>query len=141
MSRMNLRRVARQKFGPWKKVVDGEAELRYRASGDRRIKWSPGCYTNNRYAVQMSFIETEEFGKVVHLWIRKHLDEPLRSWQDLMRIKNELVGEDRVAVEVRIEKIERVVLDSPVIEPVAGYSPAPSLIEHDTEQQVTNDST
>jgi len=97
---MNLRRLARQKFGEWEKRVIPDSDIRYRFVNDRRIKWSPNCYLNNRYSVQMSIIETEEFGKVVHLWIRKHLDEPIRSWKDLMRIKNELVGENCVAVEV-----------------------------------------
>jgi len=32
--------------------------------------------------------------------IRRHDEQPVHSWSDLQRIKNELIGNDRMAVEV-----------------------------------------
>ena len=63
------------------------------------VKWRQECYLNNRYSIQISDQETS-WGTVVHLWIGRHDNEMPRSWMDLQRIKNELVGEGRIAVEV-----------------------------------------
>lgn len=54
---------------------------------------------NNRYSVQVSVVETE-LGAITHLWIRAHDGTMPRSWRDLQRIKDDLVGAERVAVEV-----------------------------------------
>lgn len=54
---------------------------------------------NNRYSVQFSEIATD-IGLIVHLWIRRHDGDIARSWADLQQIKNELVGAERLAVEV-----------------------------------------
>ena len=99
MSRMDKRRLARQPFGPWEKR-DTPDELRRQWVKDTSIRWQQVSYVNNRYSVQCSTVRTEAFGDVIHLWIRRHVNEPARSWPDLMRIKNELVGEDRIAIEV-----------------------------------------
>ena len=45
---------------------------------------------------------------------------------------------DRHQVTVQVEAIDRNIID---VSPVAGNEPAPSVIEHDTEQQVTDGST
>lgn len=62
-------------------------------------RWLPQCYINNRYSVQISIV-TADIGEVVHLWIRRHDGSMPRSWSDLQRIKNDMVGPERVAVEV-----------------------------------------
>jgi hypothetical protein len=94
---MALRRLARKKFGPWEKRMANE-EDRARFGFTSRT-WHPECYVNNRYSVQVSSFEVE-WGMVTHLWIRRHDGEPCRSWADLQRIKNELVGEKYLAIEV-----------------------------------------
>lgn len=57
------------------------------------------CCLNNKYSIQ--FLEQQtSWGTVDHLIIRRHDQKPVLPWQDKQRIKNELVGRDRVAVEV-----------------------------------------
>ena len=62
-------------------------------------RWWPFAYVNSRYSVQVSTVATA-IGAVTHLWIRHHAGEMPRSWRDLQRIKNEIAGPDRAAVEV-----------------------------------------
>jgi hypothetical protein len=57
------------------------------------------CCLNNRYSIQF-YQKNTEWGLIDHLIIRRHDEKPVRSWIDLQRIKNELVGSDRTAVEV-----------------------------------------
>lgn len=57
------------------------------------------CCRNNKYSVQF-FARVTDWGIIEHLTIRRHDDKPIHSWPDLQRIKNELVGEERVAIEI-----------------------------------------
>lgn len=54
---------------------------------------------NNRYSVQFFHHETE-WGQVEQLVVRRHDQKPVHSWVDMQRIKDELAGCDRVAIEV-----------------------------------------
>lgn len=54
---------------------------------------------NNRYSVQFFHHQTE-WGPVEQLLVRRHDEKPVRSWADMQRIKDELVGSDRLAIEV-----------------------------------------
>lgn len=54
---------------------------------------------NKLYSVQISQHLTV-WGIVIHLWIKRHDGQPVRSWGDMQRIKNELVGPERTGVEV-----------------------------------------
>lgn len=54
---------------------------------------------NNKYSVQF-FEQYTGWGTIEHLIIRRHDSKPVRSWADMQRIKNELVGSDRTAVEL-----------------------------------------
>lgn len=56
-------------------------------------------WQNGWYAVMVRPIQTE-WGPVIHLMIRNAPNTPVRSWTDLQRIKDELVGPERVAIEV-----------------------------------------
>jgi hypothetical protein len=57
-------------------------------------------YANNRYSVQVYERRGTAWGDVQQLLVRRHDEEPIRSWTDLQRIKNEIAGPERVAVEV-----------------------------------------
>lgn len=54
---------------------------------------------NRVYSVQISRHATA-WGLVMHLWIRRHDTQPVRSWFDVQRIKNELVAPECTGVEV-----------------------------------------
>lgn len=72
------------------------------------------AFCNELYAVQW-FEQETEWGPVVHLLITRHpgKDSKPRSWADLQRIKNDLVGPERVAVEV-FPKASRLIDESDV---------------------------
>lgn len=57
------------------------------------------AYVNRIYSVMVFAQETRD-GIVDHLMIRRHDGAAIRSWSDLQRIKNDLAGPDRTAVEV-----------------------------------------
>jgi len=91
------RKLAAKKFTEWEvRVATDEVTEKY--DRDRR-NFRRESYLNNRYSVQISDVATD-WGLVIHLWIRRHDGEMVRSWSDMQRIKNELVGPERVAVEV-----------------------------------------
>lgn len=55
---------------------------------------------NNYYSVQFFQQVTTELGIIDNLMVRRNDAKPVRSWADMQRIKNELCGENRIAVEV-----------------------------------------
>lgn len=57
------------------------------------------AYRNAVYSVQVYRHDTE-WGVVDHLMVRRHDDTPVRSWADMQRIKNEVAGAGRTAIEV-----------------------------------------
>jgi hypothetical protein len=97
LKKTQLRKLSSQPFGEWEmRMTPPEKMVEY----DRyRDHFRPDTYLNNRYSVQISD-EATDWGLVVHLWLRRHDGEMVRSWADMQRIKNELVGPERVAVEV-----------------------------------------
>jgi hypothetical protein len=56
-------------------------------------------WKNNLYIVQVVREETA-WGEVDRLLVRRNDSAPVRSWSDMQRIKNEIRGPERVAVEV-----------------------------------------
>ncbi len=56
-------------------------------------------YKNNLYTVQQ-FERSSEWGLITLLMVRRNDQEPVRNWTHMQRIKNELMGRERVAVEV-----------------------------------------
>ncbi len=56
-------------------------------------------FLNNRFHVQIYRIETG-WGEVLQLTVGRHGDLGQPSWSELQRIKNELIGRERVAVQV-----------------------------------------
>lgn len=56
-------------------------------------------YVNTVLSVQLTR-EPSAWGEIVHLWIRRHDESIAVSWSEKQRIKDELVGKERVAVEV-----------------------------------------
>ena len=62
-----------------------------------------GCFVdgwvNNVVAVQ-TYNRDTAWGRVLHLAVRRHDETEIVGWDLLQRVKNEVVGEDRVALEV-----------------------------------------
>lgn len=56
------------------------------------------AYRNLVLSVQVSHEETQ-WGTVTHLWVRRHDEQPV-TWREMQRVKNQLVGPERVGVEV-----------------------------------------
>jgi len=95
-------------------VVDAHPRPSRTRDGHRAVRWLLCCdaiggepyagmedfaYRNAHVSVQFS-TEPSAWGDITHLWIRRHDGAMTRSWASLQRIKDELVGEERVAVEV-----------------------------------------
>lgn len=91
----NAKRAARHgAWGEWEEVpLTVEMRATYGLSGLQR------AWRNAVYSVQQFPNATPE-GEVTLLMVRRHDAAPVRSWSDMQRIKNDLAGEDRVAVEV-----------------------------------------
>ena len=99
-SKMELRRLARAMWSTWE-LRRVETDHPMRPTLGPNEFWLERCWLNNRYSVQHSiYVCDGAWGEVDHLWIRRHDGEPSRSWADLQRIKDELLGVDRVALEV-----------------------------------------
>ena len=62
----------------------------------------PPCIVmaNNVYIVQIWLVSNTEWGRVTQVGIRRNDAAPVHSWNDLFRIKNEIFGPERSAVEV-----------------------------------------
>lgn len=58
-------------------------------------------WKNNQYEVQLKFIDLDK-GKKGFVWLQlKHVTkEAIHDWRDMQRIKNELLGPEREAVEL-----------------------------------------
>lgn len=100
LSKPGLRKLAAKPFGEWEQRIPTDEQLaKYGRGPGSGSNFRPDSYLNNRYSVQISD-EATDWGLVVHLWVQRHDREMPRSWSDLQRIKNELVGPERVAIEV-----------------------------------------
>lgn len=82
-------RLARGPAGPWVRV-------------DGAVEGAPAGATvvRNNHVVAVCTREESGWGPIIHIAVRRLDAQPIRSWAALQRMKNELVGEDRVAVEV-----------------------------------------
>lgn len=58
-----------------------------------------GAFVGKTASVQTSTFEHPKFGKIIHLWIRRHDEKPM-GWSELQRVKNEICGDDKLAIQV-----------------------------------------
>lgn len=92
-------------WGPWE-WRNHLADTRTRAYRETP-QWAPGrpmagltkACLNNLYGVQF-FERASDWGPIDHLLIRRHDGQPDIPWSHLQRLKDELCGPERVAVEV-----------------------------------------
>lgn len=95
MSSLARRRLARQPWSAWEVRV-----IRRGGCAAPNERWCDENYVNNRYSVQTSLFCDEDGDEMLHLWVRRHDDVMPNSWSDLQRIKDEIAGPERVAVQV-----------------------------------------
>lgn len=57
------------------------------------------AWKNNLYVVQL-YRQPSKWGMIDHLMVRRNDAAAVRDWTHMQRIKNEIMGPDRVAVEV-----------------------------------------
>lgn len=82
----------------WGRWANKSHLLRYHPSHRNGATVFVAAYANEVLSVQVSNHDTA-WGAVTHLWVHRHDDGPL-TWREMQRVKNELVGPERVAVEV-----------------------------------------
>jgi hypothetical protein len=76
--------------------VFGVSDAAIKALWQREIEQHT-IWANSRYQVMR---RASEDGAVIYLSIKRLDQQPIRSWRDLQRIKNELVGPENEAVEL-----------------------------------------
>lgn len=91
-------------WGPWeyRPQAFDPAYVR-KVAGGQHVAWAKGLVLaalNQVYSVQGRTVETDEFGDVLHLIIRRHDNDTQVSWWDLQVIKSDLAGANRVAIQV-----------------------------------------
>lgn len=97
-SAASLRSDARRSWESFDRIPESERpELWVRTR--ERIGDLESVWKNNIYIVQIYRRATTR-GPALHLAIRRNDEEEVHGWSDLQRIKNEVVGEHRVAIEV-----------------------------------------
>ena len=94
-----LRPAMRQPWTPFVRLLESDrpelwARQRERV-GDLLTVWK-----NNLYSVQVYRRALGAEGEALHLAVRRHDESEVRGWDDLQRIKNEIAGVDRAALEV-----------------------------------------
>lgn len=94
MTKTKLKRV-REAWGVWEKRNE---TLAHHPLNKLCSDYIHDAYVNLVMSVQVSTHLTG-WGVIVHLWVRRHDQKPL-IWRDMQRVKNELVGEHRVGIEV-----------------------------------------
>ncbi len=70
------------------------------------------AFASDKHSVQISFLYKEPFGYIAHLWVRRQDGKPT-TWKELQQIKNELIGEDKMGIEV-FPKTETLVDQAPM---------------------------
>lgn len=65
------------------------------------------CFRNNRYTVMIFDDHPTTQGTATRVMIQKHDDTPITfHWREMMKIKNEVFGEETIAVEFYPKKSE-----------------------------------
>jgi len=103
----NMRRAA-QKNGerlqalPWNDFVDVTemSHERHVELGGTKERLPDKVFQNNKYIVQCFLGRTKLGIPVTKAMIRRSDAQPLRSWQEMQRIKNEVFGEEAEAFEM-----------------------------------------
>lgn len=89
-------------WGPWEwrnHLVDERARERRAKPHASPPSGMSACCLNNVYSV-LFFVKETEWGAIDHLMIRRHDEGAMVPWADMQRIKNELLGAERLGIQV-----------------------------------------
>ena len=86
----------KKNWGEWESVP----KMAWPGEMERALPQINEVLKNNVYLVYVSDFDAPGIGSMTHLWIHRTDRKPRHSWTDFQRIKNEVCGEDRIAVEV-----------------------------------------
>lgn len=87
-------------WGAWKVRTFTSHECGLRANLCASERWLDHAFVNLIYSVQVSEFTTS-LGVFTHLWIKRHKgDATSVPWSSKQRIKDDLIGPERVAIEV-----------------------------------------
>lgn len=97
MSIARERKKAAQKF---LKLPPGEfIELDVKAN-PKAPEWMTRAFRNNRYTVMIDDNAQTTHGSAIRAMVQKHDDTPITfHWREMQKIKNEIFGDETVAVE------------------------------------------
>jgi hypothetical protein len=76
---------------------------------NRNIKHA---FVSRDHSVQISFVFSNKYGRIAHLWVKRHNGRPT-TWKEMQQIKDELIGGDKVGIEV-FPKIENIIDQAPM---------------------------
>ncbi len=63
-------------------------------------KWMTRCFRNNRYCIMIADNEQTSHGAAIRCMVQRHDNIPIpRHWSEMQRIKNEIFGQQTVAIE------------------------------------------
>lgn len=91
---------------PLRRLEENEIDPRVRALAEAAgVRAEQEWWVNPRYQVRVRYVpfDGEPEGTrdgLVHLSINAHDRSPMRNWRHLQQMKNEVMGEDRTAVEI-----------------------------------------
>lgn len=93
--RTRLKQAKKRKSWDWERRILSKEDLaKYPAMAGIRA-----AFVNDLYSVQVYDVATD-WGQVVHMAIRNHDGQGEPSWAEMQRIKNELIGPERTAIQV-----------------------------------------
>lgn len=89
------KRIPTEYWGQWE---DRSRTLIHHPINQRRPGAIRSAFVNQVMSVQVS-VDATDWGEVTHLWIKRHDGKPV-TWREMQRVKNELVGDERLGMEV-----------------------------------------
>ena len=93
-------KIDRSNWGEWEEKSNTFSQNSKRFIEDKKLLKGMKCfYVNNFVSVQVCPVQTD-WGKVQRLGIRRHDEKPNLTWKEKQRIKNELFGDELIALEV-----------------------------------------
>ncbi len=98
-SETNGRRLQRREWNVFQDITDESRERNRLLNGPKNFRPN-AVYMNNRYVVQCFFNRSIIGKPATKVMVRRCDSEPIYSWPDLQRIKNEIFGAEAEAIQM-----------------------------------------